>query len=125
MVPEWNFIGSDDKGAQALVNSIGQIALQGRKYGIGFVVIAQRTANVSKTVLTQCNSIVAFQQFDKTSAEFLTNYMSGDMVDALPLLKDRQAIAVGKAFRSGSPVIFQVPDIVEFDKEEEQARGSG
>ena len=125
VVPEWNFIGSDDKGAQALVNSIGQIALQGRKYGIGFVVIAQRTANVSKTVLTQCNSIVAFQQFDKTSAEFLTNYMSGDMVDALPLLKDRQAIAVGKAFRSGSPVIFQVPDIVEFDKEEEQARGSG
>ncbi|MDE0401420.1 MAG: DUF87 domain-containing protein [Candidatus Poribacteria bacterium] len=41
VVPEWNFIGADDRGAQALVNSIGQIALQGRKYGVGFIVIAQ------------------------------------------------------------------------------------
>ncbi|MEM7122451.1 MAG: DUF87 domain-containing protein [Pseudomonadota bacterium] len=113
VVPEWNFIGSDDRGAQALVNSIGQIALQGRKYGIGFMVIAQRTANVSKTILTQCNSIVAFQQFDKTSTDFLTNYMGSDMVAALPMLRPRQAIAVGKAFRSGSPSIFQVPDIEE------------
>lgn len=113
VVPEWNFIGADSKGAQALVNSIGQIALQGRKYNIGFMVIAQRTANVSKTVLTQCNSIVSFQQFDKTSADFLTNYMGTNMVEALPMLKPRQAIATGKAFKSGMPSIFQVPDIEE------------
>ena len=113
VVPEWNFIGSDDKGAQSLVNSISQIALQGRKYGIGFVVIAQRTANVSKTVLTQCNSIVAFQQFDKTSADFLINYIGSEMVEILPVLKVRQAIAVGKAFKSGMPTIFEVPNIDE------------
>lgn len=113
VVPEWNFIGVEDKVAGSLVNSISQIALQGRKYNIGFIVIAQRTANVSKTVLTQCNSVVAFQQFDKTSADFLTNYMGREMVGALPMLRPRQAIAVGKAFRSGIPAIFQVPDIVE------------
>jgi DNA helicase HerA-like ATPase len=77
------------------------------------MVIAQRTANVSKTVLTQCNSVVAFQQFDKTGADFLTNYMGSEMVGALPMLRPRQAIAVGKAFRSGMPTIFQVPDIAE------------
>lgn len=113
VVPEWNFVGSEDRLSQALVNSIGQIALQGRKYNIGFMVIAQRTANVSKTVLTQCNSVVAFQQFDRTSAEFLTNYMGSEMVEALPMLRPRQAIAVGKAFRSGMPTIFQVPTINE------------
>lgn len=113
VIPEWTFIGVDEKKAQSLVNSIGQIALQGRKYGVGFIVIAQRTANVSKTVLTQCNSIVAFQQFDKTSADFLKNYMGSDLVDALPNLRFRQAVAVGKAFRSGVPVIFEVPEIRE------------
>ena len=61
IVPEWNFLGVDDKRSSSVVNSIAQIALQGRKYGVGFIVIAQRTANVSKTVLTQCNSVVAFQ----------------------------------------------------------------
>lgn len=113
VIPEWNFIGVEEKKAQSLVNSIGQIALQGRKYRIGFIVIAQRTANVSKTVLTQCNSIIAFQQFDKTSSDFLSNYMGIEMVSTLPSLKFRQAVAVGKAFRSGVPMIFEVPEITE------------
>ena len=113
VVPEWNFIGVAERDAQSLVNSIGQIALQGRKYGVGFIVIAQRTANVSKTILTQCNSIIAFQQFDKTSSEFLANYMGPEMVDVLPNLRQRQAIGVGKAFTSKIPIIFHVPEIQE------------
>jgi len=113
IIPEWNFIGIDDKRASSLVNSIGQIALQGRKYNVGFIVIAQRTANVSKTVLTQCNSVIAFQQFDRTSSDFLGNYMGSDFVGALTRLKQRHAIAVGKAFRGGIPVIFEVPHIEE------------
>jgi len=113
VIPEWNFIGVEEKKAQSLVNAIGQIALQGRKYNIGFIVVAQRTANVSKTVLTQCNSIIAFQQFDKTSRDFLNNYMDEKMVSALSSLKFRQACAVGKAFKSGVPIIFEVPEIKE------------
>jgi DNA helicase HerA-like ATPase len=113
VIPEWNFVGVSDKSAQSLVNSIGQIALQGRKYGIGFVIVAQRTANVSKTVLTQCNSIIAFQQFDRTSGEFLSNYVGDDMVQALPTLNFKQAIAVGKAFKANMPLIFEVPNIEE------------
>lgn len=113
IVPEWNFLGIDDKRSSSVVNSIAQIALQGRKYGVGFIVIAQRTANVSKTVLTQCNSVVAFQQFDKTSADFLGNYMGQDFVASLTRLKPRHAVAVGKAFSSGTPVIFAVPEIEE------------
>lgn len=35
------------------------------------------------------------------------------MVSALPSLRFRQAIAVGKAFRSGVPMIFEVPEINE------------
>jgi len=110
IVPEWNFLGVDDKRSSSVVNSI---ALQGRKYGVGFIVIAQRTANVSKTVLTQCNSVVAFQQFDRTSAEFLGNYMSSDYVASLTRLRPRHAIAVGKAFSSGTPLIFSVPELTE------------
>lgn len=113
VIPEWNFVGVAEKSAQSLVNSIGQIALQGRKYDIGFMVIAQRTASVSKTILTQCNSIVAFQQFDRTSGEFLSAYMGQDLVEALPRLKPRHAVAVGKAFKANIPMIFKVPDIDE------------
>jgi len=120
VVPETSSLGDfGDYGAnKALVNKIGQIALQGRKYGVGFIIIAQRTANVSKTVLTQCNSIIAFQQFDKTSTEFLSNYMGSEIVKTLPKLGLYQAIAVGKGFRTGIPMICQVPEIKEPDLEE-------
>ena len=111
VVPEINSMGVSDYASKATVNSIAQIALQGRKYNIGFWVIAQRTANVSKTVLTQCNSIVVFQEFDKTSSEFLSNYIGNEYLNALPTLKFRQAIAVGKAFKSNVPMIFEVPEL--------------
>lgn len=111
VVPEWNFTGLADKASQALVNNISQIALQGRKFGIGFVVIAQRTANVSKTVLTQCNTVIAFQCYDGTSLEFLSHYLPPQLVKALPSLPPRHAVAVGKAVRGSVPLIFQVPDL--------------
>src|SRR5690606_38032087 len=41
VIPEWMFNISNDKYAQSLVNIVGQIALQGRKYDIGLLVIAQ------------------------------------------------------------------------------------
>lgn len=111
IVPELNSMGVSDFASKATVNSIAQIALQGRKYNIGFFVIAQRTANVSKTVLTQCNSIIVFQEFDKTSSDFLSNYLGTEYLKALPTLKFRQAIAVGKAFKSNVPMIFEVPEL--------------
>jgi hypothetical protein len=113
VIPEWNFVGIADKSSQALLNSIAQIALQGRKYDVGLLVIAQRTANVSKTVLTQCNTIIAFQEFDKTSSEFLANYFGQGIANTLPNLKFRQAIAAGKALKSNVPMIFEVPEIKE------------
>lgn len=113
IIPELNSMGVADYASKATVNSISQIALQGRKYNIGFIVIAQRTANVSKTVLTQCNSIISFQELDKTSSDFLLNYMGQEYVSVLPSLKFRMAIAVGKAFRSTVPMIFEVPEIKE------------
>ena len=113
IVPEWSFVGVTDKSSQSLLNSIAQIALQGRKYDVGLLVIAQRTANVSKTILTQCNTIVSFQEFDKTSNDFLANYFGPEIVKSLQRLKFRQAIAAGKAFKSNVPMIFEVPEIFE------------
>ena len=113
VIPETASLGVSDFASKAAVNSIAQIALQGRKYNVGLLVIAQRTANVSKTVLTQCNTIIAFQEFDKTSSEFLSNYFGQGIAETLPKLKFRQAIAAGKALKSNVPMIFEVPEIIE------------
>lgn len=108
IVPEGNFIGVNDWDSKAVVNKMGQVALQGRKYGVGLLVIAQRTANVSKTVLTQCNTTVCYQAFDETSFNFLGNYIGRDLVQALPNLKRYHAIVTGKAIRSNLPMIVNL-----------------
>jgi hypothetical protein len=48
VVPETSTMGLGDFESKGLVAKIAQIALQGRKYGVGLLVIAQRTATVSK-----------------------------------------------------------------------------
>lgn len=108
IVPEGNFLGVNDWDSKAVVNKMGQVALQGRKYGVGLLVIAQRTANVSKTVLTQCNTIICFQAFDETSYNFLGNYVGKDLVHALPNLKKYHAIVTGKAIKSNVPMIVNL-----------------
>lgn len=110
ITPETSFLGDmgDYSSNKALVNKMTQIALQGRKYGVGLLVIAQRTANVSKTVLTQCNTVICFQAFDETSFTFLGNYVGKDMAQALPNLKQYHAIVAGKAIRSNMPMIIDL-----------------
>jgi hypothetical protein len=110
VIPEKDSLGDlgDFGSNKAVVSKIGQIGLQGRKYGVGFLVIAQRTANVSKTVLTQCNTIICFQAFDETSFNFLSNYIGRDLAQALPNLKPHHAIVAGKALKSTIPMIVDV-----------------
>jgi uncharacterized protein len=110
VIPETTFLGDlgDYSSNKGLVSKMGQIALQGRKYSVGFIVIAQRTANVSKTVLTQCNSVICFQAFDETSFTFLGNYIGKDLVQALPNLKQYHAVVAGKAVKSNMPMIVDL-----------------
>ena len=103
LIPEWNF--NPEKSLQEEVNKTSQLVLQARKYGLGFLIVAQRTANVTKSVLNQCNTMIALQQFDETGFDFLQNYMGAFHVRSLPNLKPRHGILVGKASLSRRPIM--------------------
>jgi hypothetical protein len=109
VMPETGGVGDFD--SKGLVAKIAQIALQGRKYHIGLLVIAQRTANVSKTVLTQCNTIIAFSCFDETNLNFFKNFFGVTHTATIPNLQFLQAVAFGKGVMSQRPVIFNIPYI--------------
>lgn len=108
IVPETGKTGISDYSTQAaIIGRISQIALQGRKYNVGLMVLAQRTANVSKTVLTQCNSIISFAQYDKTGLEFLENFFGNDYAKTVPNLEFLEAIAYGYGVKSDRPVMLK------------------
>lgn len=116
VMPEASMMGLGDFDSKGLVGKISQIALQGRKYGIGLLVLSQRTATVSKSVLTQCNTIISFSCFDDTSLNFFKNFVGTDYVNLIPNMKFLQAMIFGKCVRSEKPIIVNIPYSEEKDK---------
>jgi hypothetical protein len=108
LIPEWNSVSNEsDKKAS---NGTAKIILQGRKYGLGCFVITQRTANVSKSILNQCNTIFAMRIFDDTGKGFLENYIGTDYTNTIPTLEERNAIVIGKGLQLKQPVIVELND---------------
>jgi len=105
---------------QWVVGRIGQIALQGRKYGVGLLLVSQRTALVSKTILSQCNTYLTHSLVDKTSLDYLNGVYSPDHVKAIPNLRPREFLVHGKAVKSERPLLVSV----DFDPEKLKASKS-
>ena len=116
LVPEWNSVSSS--GDQNATNGTSKVILQGRKYGLGCILVTQRTANVTKSILNQCNSIFALRVYDDTGKSFLENYIGSDYSSTLPTLEERHAIVTGKALGLKQPVVIQLNDKKYFEKEE-------
>jgi len=112
LIPEWNSAVSD--GDKSATNRTARSILQGRKYGLGCILITQRTANVTKTILNQCNSIFAMRTFDDTGKNFISNYIGSDYADRLSSLQERQAVFYGKASSSENPVLIRLNDREDF-----------
>lgn len=110
VIPEWNLYRYDKADTDAVVGRMSQIALQGRKYGVGLLLVSQRTALVSKTLLSQCNTCVCFAMYDKTGLDYLASVFASEHVRAIPNLRFLQGIAFGKAIKSDRPVIFEIPE---------------
>jgi Domain of unknown function DUF87. len=102
-IPE-NSFGSQGFG-QPSVSRISQQVLKCRKHSIGFLIITQRTALVTKTILYQCHTIVALQSFDETSKNFMGAYISNNYLDSMSILPKYRAIVVGKGSTCDRPVI--------------------
>lgn len=106
LVPEFNNLTVDsDKHAVA---GTARAILQGRKYGLGCLLISQRTANVTKTILNQCNTVLAFRTFDDTGMAFLENYLGPDYAHVLPSLEERHVVFFGKASSCENPVLMKI-----------------
>jgi DNA helicase HerA-like ATPase len=114
LIPEWSAVASE--GDKEATNGTAKAILQGRKYGLGCIVVTQRTANVTKTILNQCNTVFALRVFDATGMEFLKNYIGEDYAAVLSTLEDRHAVVFGRASSCRNPVLVRLNDRPDFLK---------
>lgn len=108
LVPEFSAVASpSDREA---CNATARAILQGRKFGLGCLLVTQRTANVTKTILNQCNTVFAMRTFDETGKEFLANYIGKDYAGSLSSLAERHAVMFGKASSCENPILIRLND---------------
>jgi len=82
------------------VESIERIAKEGRKYGVGLMVISQRPSDVSETILSQCNNIISLRltnPIDQQTVRKLLPESLGDLLQMLPLMDVGEAVVIGDA----------------------------
>jgi uncharacterized protein len=108
LVPEWNSVAAE--GDKTATNGTARAILQGRKYGLGCLLITQRTANVTKSILNQCHTVFAMRTFDDTGKEFLGNYLGREHAASLSSLEERHAVVFGKASSCENPVLVRLND---------------
>lgn len=77
-----------------------RISKEGRKYGVGLVVISQRPSEVNRTVLSQSNNFIAMRLTnvdDQSVVKRLLPDSLGDYAEMLPILDIGEALVVGDA----------------------------
>ena len=96
------YINEEDIGEYKLGNYyIQKIAREGRKFGIGLIVSSQRPSELSKSVISQCNSFIIHRLTNKSDNEFvyriLSNHSKG-YLNLLSGLEKQHALVCGEAF---------------------------
>lgn len=89
-----------------------EIAKEGRKYGVGLVIVSQRPAEVSRTVVSQCNNFVVMRltnDRDQAVVRQLVPESLGRLTDVLPLLDVGEAVVLGDALLLPTRLRFDAP----------------
>ena len=89
-----------DATGDVSVEIFERIAKEGRKYGIGLVVVSQRPSEVNPTVLSQCNNLVAMRLTNGKDQAVIRRLLPdslGSFGDLLPILDTGEALVVGDA----------------------------
>ncbi|NCD32877.1 MAG: DUF87 domain-containing protein [Spartobacteria bacterium] len=89
-----------------------RIAREGRKYGISLVVCSQRPSELSKTVLSQCNSFVIHRlqnPDDQKYIQGLVSSASADILEQLPIIPQQHAVITGDCVRT--PIQVKIDDV--------------
>lgn len=105
-LPEWNFVTI--KGESDIVAESCRMILQSRKYALNFVLVSQRTAVISKSAISQCESYIIFRTLDETSLQYVEAVVGSEYRELASTLDRYQAICVGPAFSTMVPALVQL-----------------
>ncbi len=92
------YLGRDD--ASLARDAVQRIVKEGRKFGIGAMIVSQRPSEIDDTILSQCGTFFSLRlsnAADRSKVQAaLPDSLSG-IVDSLPVLRTGEAVITGEA----------------------------
>jgi len=85
------------------------IAKEGRKYGVGLVLVTQRPSELDETVLSQCGTIIALRMNNTKDRNHIRSAIQDElhtMIDLLPSLRTGEGIISGEGVRIPTRIKF-------------------
>lgn len=104
-----NYIPEIDKnGKKSITKKVFErIAREGRKFGVSLIVSSQRPSELSKTILSQCNTFIVHKLQNPEDQRYIRQIVSSaneELLNQLPILPQQHAIIMGEAVRTPSQV---------------------
>jgi len=90
-----------------------RISREGRKFGLSLVISSQRPSELSKTVLSQCNSFIVHRiqnPEDQKYIQTIVPSINEDLLKQLPSLAQRTALIFGDCVRAPAQLYMNVAD---------------
>jgi DNA helicase HerA-like ATPase len=90
---------------QRAITTTKQIAQEGRKFGVGLILISQRPSRLDETTLSQCNSYIIMRLVNPADQRFVRTVVETLGEDEARILPD---LDIGEALISGQLINFPV-----------------
>jgi DNA helicase HerA-like ATPase len=92
----------NDSSGNVALDMVKRIVKEGRKYGIGAMIVSQRPAEIDETILSQCGTVIALRlsnPLDRARVKgTLPDNLAG-LMELLPVLRTGEAVITGEAAR--------------------------
>jgi len=105
-----SYLGDDGNSAASIATQ--RIVKEGRKYGIGAMIVSQRPAEINATILSQCGTFFAMRLSNGTDRSHVTSALSDNLeglTSMLPVLRTGEAIILGEAVGLPMRTMIQAP----------------
>ncbi|MER8822771.1 ATP-binding protein [Mesorhizobium sp. M0991] len=105
-----NYLNGANDGLAASI--VQRIVKEGRKYGIGAMIVSQRPAEIDPTILSQCGTFFALRLSNATDRSHVTGTLSDNLeglTNMLPILRTGEAIVLGEAVNMPMRATIQAP----------------
>jgi DNA helicase HerA-like ATPase len=106
------YLAKDDAGPAAKV--VRRIVREGRKYGIGAMIVSQRPSEIDPTILSQCGTTISLRLTNSTDRSQVTAAAQDNLeglFSLLPILRTGEAIVVGDAVHIPTRVLVRPPPV--------------